>query len=247
MLFLDRLFPGRPFPAHLFAEAWLDGLSADTPREQALDTARAAVAGALARIDAALGQWMAQADALGAGGDPAHIAPLLRAETEALPQAAEAADRAVHAVMQRVAFKRRELMPLFPPLLDRIHAAHGEAALRCGGARWRLMVARTLADPGGPSSPVQGGGTRYVKSDRFDARALQSLSAADRVRADRALKRLSESPVPDELDLRPLAQGLWTIKAGGRNRFILRPDRDRKGALYVVEDAAPWADAADAG
>ncbi|MCG5241993.1 hypothetical protein MCW82_19635 [Azospirillum doebereinerae] len=234
-----------PTTHRLFAEAWLADLSADTPRDRALDAARSGIDVALARIDAALAEWRAHAEALGATGDPAHIAPLLRAETDGFPQAAGAADGAVHDVMRRVAFKRRELMPLFPPLLDRIRVAHGEAALHCGAARWRLMAARTLADPGGPSSPVQGYGTRYVKSDRFDARALQSLSAADRVRADRALKRLGESPIPEELDLRPLDGGLWTIKAGGRNRFILRTASDRRGALYVVEDAGLWSGTED--
>ncbi|CAO3414561.1 hypothetical protein [Azospirillum doebereinerae] len=229
-----------PTSHRLFAEAWLADLSADTPREQAFDTAQSGIEAALVRIDAALAQWRAHAEALGATGDPAHITPLLRAETDGLPQAAETADGVVHDVIRRVAFKRRELMPLFPPLFDRIRTAHGEAALHCNAARWRLMVARTLADPGGPSSPVQGYGTRYVKSDRFDARALQSLSAADRIRADRALKRLGESPIPEELDLRPLDGGLWTMKAGGRNRFILRTDADRRGALYVVEDAGLW-------
>ncbi|SMH56505.1 hypothetical protein [Azospirillum agricola] len=225
----------------LFSEAWLADLSADTPRERALDSARPVIDAALRRIAEALGQWRAQAEALGASGDPAHITPLLRTETEGLPRAAEAADSAVHDVMQRVAFKRRELMPLFPPLLDRIRPAHAEAALHCGAARWRLMALRVLADPGGPSSPIQGYGTRYVKSNRFDARALQSLSAADRVRADRALKRLGESPIPAELDLRPLDghDGLWTMKAGGRNRFILRIGEDRRGSHYVVEDVGP--------
>jgi len=234
-----------PTTHRLFAEVWLADLSADTPRDQALDAARPVIAGALARIDAALDRLRAHIGALGTTGDPAHISPLLHAETDGLPQAAEAADGVVHDVMQRVGFKRRELMPLFPPLLDRIRTAHGVAALHCGAARWRLMTARTLADPGGPSSPVQGYGTRYVKSDRFDARALQSLSAADRVRADRALKRLGESPIPDELDLRPLDGGLWTMKAGGRNRFILRTESDRKGLLYVVEDAGLWNEAGE--
>ncbi len=226
----------------LFTEAWLADLSADTPRAQALDAARPVIDTALARIAEALDRWRAHADQLGATGDPAHIGLLLRVETDGLPQAAETADAAVHHVMQRVAYKRRELMPLFPPLLDRLRAVHAEAAIQVGVARWRLMALRVLADPGGPSSPIQGRGTRYVKSDRFDARAQQSLSAADRVRADRALKRLGESPVPEELDLRPLDghDGLWTMKAGGRNRFILRDDRDRHGAVHVVEDAGPW-------
>lgn len=227
----------------LFSEAWLADLSADTPRERALDAARPVIDAALLRTAEALDRWRAHAESLGAAGDPAHISPLLQAETEGLPQAAEAADAAVHHVMQRVAFKRRELMPLFPPLLDRLRAVHAEAAIHADAARWRLMALRVLADPGGPSSPIQGKGTRYVKSDRFDARALQSLSAADRVRADRALKRLGESPVPEELELRPLDghDGLWTMRAGGRNRFILRIDRDRRGPVHVVEDAGLWA------
>lgn len=226
----------------LFSEAWLADLSADTPRERALDAARPVIDTALLRTAEALDRWRAHAESLGATGDPAHIPTLLHAETEGLPQAADAADSAIHHVMQRVAFKRRELMPLFPPLLDRLRAVHAEAAVHVGAARWQLMALRVLADPGGPSSPIQGKGTRYVKSDRFDARALQSLSAADRVRADRALKRLGESPVPEELDLRPLERddGLWTMRAGGRNRFILRTAHDRRGPVYVVEDAGLW-------
>ncbi len=226
----------------LFVEAWLSPLSAETPREHALDATRPVIDTAIRRIAEALGSLREQTRNLAATGDPAHIVPLLRLETDTLPEAARAADETAHAHMQRIAYKRRELMPLFPPLLDRIRAAHDEAAALCATARWRLMAARALADPGGPSSPVQGRGTRYVKSDRFDDRVPQSLSAGDRVRADRALKRLGESPVPVELDLRLLegSHRLWTIKAGGRNRFILRPDHDRRGALFVVEDAGPW-------
>lgn len=226
----------------LFAEAWLAPLSAETPREQALDVARPVIDAAIRHIAGALDALRAQASSLAATGDPAHIVPLLRVEADELPDAARVADNRVHDVMRRVAYKRRELMPLFPPLLDRIGTAHEEAATLCASARWRLMAMRAVADPGGPSSPIQGTGTRYVKSDRFDDRVPQSLPPGDRVRADRVLKRLGESPVPAELDLRPLegSDRLWTIKAGGRNRFILRADRDRRGMLFVVEDAGPW-------
>jgi hypothetical protein len=30
------------------------------------------------------------------------------------------------------------------------------------------------------------------------------------------------------------------MRAGGRNRFILRSGHDRRGAVYVVEDAGLW-------
>ncbi len=228
----------------LFADAWLDALSVETPS----DAAASVIDAALARVDGALDQFRARVQEVERGGDPARVAPLLRAETAILPDAAATADDAVHAVMLRIAFKRRALLPLFPPLLERLRVAHGEAVVVCARTRWRLMARRALADPGGPSSPIHGHGTRYVKSDRFDARAVESLPPGDRVRADRALKRLGESPIPVELDFRPLelggvaVAGLWSVKAGGSNRFILRREQDRRGPFFIVEDVGPWRD-----
>jgi hypothetical protein len=226
----------------LFADVWLDALFADIPPEAAASVIDAAVS----RVGEALDQFRVRVQEKERGGDPAQIAPLLHAETAILPDAAAAADDAVHTVMRRVAFKRRALLPLFPPLLERLGAAHGEAAVVCARTRWRLMAARALADPGGPSSPIHGHGTRYVKSDRFDARAVENLPPGDRVRADRALKRLGESPIPVELDFRPLelggvaVAGLWSVKAGGSNRFILRQEQDRRGPFFIVEDVGLW-------
>jgi hypothetical protein len=226
----------------LFADAWLDALSVETPP----DRAALVIDAALTQVDEALDQFRARVQDLERGRDPAHIVSLLHAETAILPDAAATADDAVHTVMRRVAFKRRALLPLFPPLLERLRAAHGEAAVVCARTRWRLMAWRALADPGGPSSPIHGHGTRYVKSDRFDARAVENLPPGDRVRADRALKRLGENPIPVELDFRPLeigrveTVGLWSVKAGGSNRFILRQEQHRRGPVFVVEDVGLW-------
>lgn len=221
----------------LFDEGWLAPFTPDVTAA----AAEAAIAAAELGLDRALAGLRAELAALAAGGEARWIGPLLRAETEEFPQAGKAAWAAVEHTMRAIAFKRRELMPHFPGLLDRVEAVHEEASALCGEARWSLLAARALADPGGPSSPIQGHGTRYVKSDRYDARALAALPPDERVRADRTLKRLGGNPVPPELDLRSLPgyEGrLWTMKAGGRNRFILRLDRDRRGPVYVVEDVA---------
>ncbi len=226
----------------LFADAWLDPLSPDLTAEDSATIIDAA----LAQLLDAQERFRRRLHDLELSGDPAHIRPLLQAESALLPESASNADSAVHGVMQRVAFKRRALLPLFPPLLDRLRVVHAESVVECARARWRLMARRALADPGGPSSPIQGQGTRYVKSDRFDARAADQLPPDDRVRADRALKRLGDYPIPVELDIRSLSGGgldsvgLWTIKAGGNNRFILRRDQDRRGPHFVVEDVGPW-------
>ena len=231
-----------PFPdGTLFDIGWLSALSDEVPRAEALDRARPVVADAIARTDAAGAAALARIDALVAGAALDAIPALLAAETDELPEAAATAERSIHDLMSRVAYKRRELMPLFPELIERVAAVHAAAVQACGTARWRLMTARARLQPGRPSSPIQGTGTRYVKSDRFDARAAESLPAIDRTRADRILKRLGEAPVPDELELRPLDGGgdLWTIKAGGISRFILRGERDRRGPFYMVEDVGP--------
>lgn len=88
---------------------------------------------------------------------------------------------------------------------------------------------------------------RYIKGERYDERAKAALPPDDRVRADRALKRLGEDPPPPEIGLRPIdSQGdgqdgvLWEMRAGGRNRFILRRCRDRCGDLFVVVDVGPY-------
>ncbi|MFD1626492.1 hypothetical protein [Azospirillum griseum] len=226
----------------LFADAWLAPLSPDLPA----DAAASVIAAALAQMHDAQERFRHRLQDVELSGDPTHIRPLLQAETALLPEAASSADNAVHGVMERVAFKRRALLPLFPPLLERLRLAHADAVVECARARWRLMARRAATDPGAPSSPIQGLGTRYVKSDRFDARAMEQLPPDDRVRADRALKRLGDYPIPVELDIRPLSGGgldsvgLWTIKAGGTNRFILRRDQDRRGPHFVVEDVGPW-------
>lgn len=233
-----------PFPdGTLFDAGWLSALSDEVPRAEALDRARPVVAGAIARTDAAGAAALARIDALVSGAALDAIPALLAAETVELPDAAAVAERSIHDLMSRVAYKRRELMPLFPDLIERVAAVHAAAVRACGTARWRLMAARARLQPGRPSSPIQGAGTRYVKSDRFDARAAESLPAIDRTRADRILKRLGEAPVPDELELRPLDEGgdLWTIKAGGISRFILRVEHDRRGPFYMVEDVGPQA------
>ncbi|PWC32648.1 hypothetical protein [Azospirillum sp. TSO35-2] len=231
------------FDPALFDPAWLASLSAEVPRDEALARARPVVEAAIARVDAAGAMALARIDGLVAAAALDAIPALLVAETAELPEAAATAERSIHDLMSRVAYKRRELMPLFPPLIERVAASHAAALAACGAARWRLMAARARLQPGRPSSPIQGAGTRYVKSDHFDARAAESLPAIDRTRADRILKRLGEAPVPDELELRPLDDGddLWTIKAGGLNRFILRVARDRRGPFYMVEDVGPQA------
>ncbi|PWC84030.1 hypothetical protein TSH100_19420 [Azospirillum sp. TSH100] len=227
----------------LFDVDWLSALSDEVSRMEAVDRARPVVADAIARTDAAGTAALARIDGLVSGAALDAIPALLAAETVELPDAAAASERSIHDLMSRVAYKRRELMPLFPDLIERVAAVHAAAIRACGTARWRLMAARARMQPGRPSSPIQGAGTRYVKSDRFDARAAESLPSIDRTRADRILKRLGEAPVPDELELHPLDDGgdLWTIKAGGSSRFILRVERDRRGPFYMVEDVGPQA------
>lgn len=221
----------------LFEESWLDGLAADCEDSAAaavLETAEQSLAAALSHIVAA-------ASALAGGGEFAAIDALLQVETGVLPAAARQAWGVAEQAMRETAYKRRHLMPRFRRLLDRIDEAHEAAAAACSKARWSLMTARVLAHPGHPSGPVQGEGTRYVKGGFYDARAAAALPPDDRVRADRTLKRLGEAPIPAELDLRPLSGDavLSSMKAGGRNRFILRAAFDRGGPLLVVEDVGP--------
>ncbi|WP_247874249.1 hypothetical protein [Azospirillum sp. TSH58] len=240
-LFLDK--------TPLFDAGWLT-VSPATGRDDVL----LCIAEAERRADAAveqLGQTLAQ------GGSPAsgaaaerdrRIDALLALETRGIPASGAAADGAVERVMMEVGFRKRDLMPRFHELAEHCRAVHRRALAMARDARWALMLERAAADPGGPSSPIQGTGTRYVKSDRYDARAARSLPPDDRVRADRFLKRLGEDPVPPELELTALevtgleGAGLWAMKAGNGNRFILRRGDLRGVSCFFVEDVGPYPD-----
>ncbi|MBK3774033.1 hypothetical protein GAY31_07580 [Azospirillum brasilense] len=230
-LFLDK--------TPLFDSGWLS-VSAATSRDDVLlciaEAERRAEA-ALERLGRTLTQGIAAADR------DRRIDALLALETRGLPASGAAADGAVERVMMEVGFRRRDLMPRFHELAEHCRAIHRRALAVARDARWALMLERAAADPGGPSSPIQGTGTRYVKSDRYDARAARSLPPDDRVRADRFLKRLGEDPVPPELELSPLeGAGLWAMKAGNGNRFILRRGQLRGVACFFVEDVGPYPD-----
>ncbi|MGR0186450.1 hypothetical protein [Azospirillum aestuarii] len=235
-LFLDK--------TPLFDSGWLS-VSAATSRDDVLlciaEAERRAEA-ALERLGRTLTQGIAAADR------DRRIDALLALETRGLPASGAAADGAVERVMMEVGFRRRDLMPRFHELAEHCRAIHRRALAVARDARWALMLERAAADPGGPSSPIQGTGTRYVKSDRYDARAARSLPPDDRVRADRFLKRLGEDPVPPELELSPLegagleGTGLWAMKAGNGNRFILRRGQLRGVACFFVEDVGPYPD-----
>lgn len=235
-LFLDK--------TPLFDSGWLS-VSAATSRDDVLlciaEAERRAEA-ALERLGRTLTQGIAAADR------DRRIDALLALETRGLPASGAAADGAVERVMMEVGFRRRDLMPRFHELAEHCRAIHRRALAVARDARWALMLERAAADPGGPSSPIQGAGTRYVKSDRYDARAARSLPPDDRVRADRFLKRLGEDPVPPELELSPLegagleGTGLWAMKAGNGNRFILRRGQLRGVACFFVEDVGPYPD-----
>ncbi|MCW2238049.1 hypothetical protein [Azospirillum canadense] len=224
----------------LFDPAWLS-IPPDAGHDDVLhriDEAERRAAGAVARLIAAV-ECQPDASAL-----DARIDTLLALETRALPEAAKAADEAVERATLEIGFRRRALFPRFHTLADRIPSLHRQALVACRDARWALMVRRALADPGGPSSPLQGGGTRYVKSDRYDARAARALSPIERVRADRTLKRLGENPVPPELGLHSLnghGDVLWAMTAGHPNRFILRRSEAARVSCFVVEDVGPHA------
>ncbi|TWA67072.1 hypothetical protein FBZ82_10743 [Azospirillum brasilense] len=223
----------------LFEAGWLS-VSAATSRDDVLlclaEAERRAEAG-LERLGRTLTQGIAAAD------HDRRIDALLALETRGIPASGTAADSAVERVMMEVGFRKRDLMPRFHELAEHCCAVHRRALAFARDARWALMLERAAADPGGPSSPIQGAGTRYVKSDRYDARAARSLPPDDRVRADRFLKRLGEDPVPPELELSPLeGTALWGMKAGNGNRFILRRGELRGVACFFVEDVGPYPD-----
>ncbi|WP_051140445.1 hypothetical protein [Azospirillum brasilense] len=234
-LFLDK--------TPLFDAGWL-GVSAAASRDDVL----LCLAEAERRAEAALEQL---GRTLTQGGLPAssaadrdrRIDALLALEARGIPASGAAAGGAVERVMMEVGFRKRDLMPRFHELAERCRAVHRRALAMARDARWALMLERAAADPGGPSSPIQGTGTRYVKSDRYDARAARSLPPDDRVRADRFLKRLGEDPVPPELELSPLeGAALWGMKAGNGNRFILRRGELRGVVCFFVEDVGPYPD-----
>ncbi len=223
----------------LFDSAWLS-IPPDAGHDalRRIDEAERRAGEALARLIAAV---ECQPDA---SVPDERIDTLLALETRALPDAAKAADEAVERVTMEVGFRRRALFPHFHALAEQVRVVHRQALVACRDARWALMARRALVDPGGPSSPLQGGGTRYVKSDRYDARATRALSPIERVRADRTLKRLGENPVPPELGLHSLnGHGgvLWAMTAGHPNRFILRRSEAAGVPCFVVEDVGPHA------
>jgi len=216
-------------PVTLFEVAWL---VADSGRDDVL----ARIEAAERRADEALARFRDEAGRQTIDG-------LLALETRDIPQGAAAADQQVERFMLEVGFRKRDLMPRFHELAEHVRRIHREALAVCRDRRWDLMTERALCDPGGPSSPIHGTGTRYVKSDRYDDRAARSLPPDDRVRADRALKRLGEDPTPPELDLRPVEGRdglLWVMKAGGTNRFILRRGGHKGTPCFFVEDVGPY-------
>ena len=225
-----------------------DAVSPTAPREDVLrrieDAERSAddaLAAFRVEVEGAEGAFQ------GAGHDR-RIDALLALETRTIPASAAAADKAVERFMMEVGFRKRDLMPRFQALAERVRSVHRQALAAARDARWVLMARRALADPGGPSSPIHGVGFRYVKSDRYDARAARGLPPDDRVRADRFLKRLGEDPTPPELDLRPLGLNalgdpdgaLWVMKAGNGNRFILRRGEAAGAPCFFVEDVGPY-------
>lgn len=228
-----------PDTVPLFDAGWLTVSPAATR-----DDVLACIAEAERRAEAALeqlGQTLKQGTAV--AERDRRIDALLALETSGIPTSGAAADGAVERFMMEVGFRKRDLMPRFHELAEHSRAIHRHALALVRDARWALMVERAVADPGGPSSPIQGTGTRYVKSDRYDARAARSLPPDDRVRADRFLKRLGEDPVPPELELTPLeGTALWGMKAGNGNRFILRRGELRGVACFFVEDVGPYPD-----
>ncbi len=231
----DRFLDKTP----LFDAGWLT-----VPPAAARDDVLLRIAEAERRAEAAFEQL---ARTLGQRPAPAdldrRIDALLALETRGIPASGAVADGTVERVMMEIGFRRRDLMPRFHELAEHCRAVHRRALALVRDARWALMLERAAADPGGPSSPIQGAGTRYVKSDRYDARAARNLPPDDRVRADRFLKRLGEDPVPPELELSALeGTGLWAMKAGNGNRFVLRRDEVGGVACFVVEDVGPYPD-----
>lgn len=219
-----------------------DAVPPTAPREDVLRRIEDAERSA----DDALAAFRVEIDGAAQGTDhDRRIDALLALETRTIPASAAAADKAAERFMMEVGFRKRDLMPRFQALADRVRSVHRQALAAARDARWALMARRALADPGGPSSPIHGVGFRYVKSDRYDARAVRGLPPDDRVRADRFLKRLGEDPTPPELDLRPLeldvANGaLWVMKAGNGNRFILRRGEAAGAPCFFVEDVGPY-------
>lgn len=222
-----------------------DAVPPTAPREEVLRR----IEGAERSAGDALAAFRAEVDGAlrDAAGLDRRIDALLALETRTIPASAAAADKAVERFMMEVGFRKRDLMPRFQALADHVRSVHRLALAAARDARWTLMARRALADPGGPSSPIHGVGTRYVKSDRYDARAARGLPPDDRVRADRFLKRLGEDPTPPELDLRPLDlsplddpdRALWVMKAGNGNRFILRRGEAAGAPCFFVEDVGP--------
>lgn len=227
----------------LFDAGWLT-VPPDATRDDVLlriAEAERRAGAALERLARTLGQGTAPADR------DRRIDALLALETRGIPASGAAADGAVERFMREVGFRKRDLLPRFHELAEHSRATHRRALALVRDARWALMLERAAADPGGPSSPIQGTGTRYVKSDRYDARAARSLPPDDRVRADRFLKRLGEDPVPPELELSALdgpgaKAGLWGMKAGNGNRFVLRRGEVLGLACFFVEDVGPYPD-----
>ncbi|NUB15933.1 hypothetical protein GAY28_27230, partial [Azospirillum brasilense] len=177
-LFLDK--------TPLFDAGWL-GVSAAASRDDVL----LCLAEAERRAEAALEQL---GRTLTQGGLPAssaaadrdrRIDALLALETRGIPASGAAADGAVERVMMEVGFRKRDLMPRFHELAERCRAVHRRALAMARDARWALMLERAAADPGGPSSPIQGTGTRYGQSDRYDARPARSLPPEARLPAGR--------------------------------------------------------------
>ncbi|WP_448204386.1 hypothetical protein [Azospirillum sp. sgz302134] len=228
-----------PQPISLFSPAWL----ALPPAADRADVLRC-IEEAERRAEAALVQLRAEAgQPVEAAAHDRRIESLLAWESRTIPAGAAEADKAIERFMMEVAFRKRDLMPRFHALGEHARVVHRHALAACRDARWALMALRALADPGVPSSPIHGSVTRYVKSDRYDARAARNLPVEDRVRADRRLKRLGdEDPTPAELALHPMeGHGgvLWAMSAGNANRFILRRGEAKGAPCLFVEDVGP--------
>jgi len=83
---------------------------------------------------------------------------------------------------------------------------------------------------------------RWAKGQYYDKRAAKQLRAEDVERAERWLAKLTGTPPPGDLKLKPMEghnRVLWEARAGGQNRFILRLTKDEVGSLFVVEDVGP--------
>ncbi|MBI1206698.1 MAG: hypothetical protein GC191_05330 [Azospirillum sp.] len=83
---------------------------------------------------------------------------------------------------------------------------------------------------------------RWQKGEYYDKRAAKQLRVEDVERAERWLEKLTETPPPGDLKLKPMEghnRVLCEARAGGQNRFILRLTRDGVGPLFIVEDVGP--------